>query len=232
MDPESLHTLARRRLAAVADPDRVAPVQRYLKTDMPLFGVAKPLLRPILRELTSSVVDDAATWEAVVRSLWRGPERELKYLAIGYVRARPSRRFLTPDALPLLEQLVREGAWWDLVDEIAVHGVGPVVAHHREEVRPVLEAWIGDPDVWVRRTALLCQLQHKEATDFGQLTDFVRRQAADESFWIRKAIGWALRQHSRTDPDAVRAFLASEDGQALAPLSRREAAKHLGSTAR
>jgi 3-methyladenine DNA glycosylase AlkD len=217
----------RQRLMALADPERARQQQAYLKTTQPMFGVSRPDQRAIDKQLVAAHPPvDRGDWEAGVRALWSQPERDLQYAAIGYARALSRRRFLVPQTMPLLEQMVREGAWWDLVDEIAAHLVGEVVLRHREAVRPVLQRWIDDDDVWVRRTALLAQLRHKGDTDVEQLFDFCSRQAHDDSFWIRKAIGWALRTHARIDPDAVRAFLA-EQGDRLSGLSRREASKHL-----
>jgi 3-methyladenine DNA glycosylase AlkD len=91
---------------------------------------------------------------------------------------------------------------------------------------PVLERWITSEDLWLRRTAILSQTRHRAQTDVPMLLDFCRRQASDRTFWIRKAIGWALREHAKTDPEAVRAFLV-EMGDRLSPLSRGEAGKHL-----
>ncbi|MEQ1501525.1 MAG: DNA alkylation repair protein [Myxococcota bacterium] len=234
VDADALVADLRASLAPFADPTRAAASQRYLKTAMPMLGVPRPDQKRVFRAVFarhgmsgrgSAGADDSAAWDAAVRRLWAEPEREAKYAAIALLQVQRG-RFLTLDAVPLLEQLVREGAWWDLVDEIAAHAVGAVVARDRAAMRPVLERWIADPDPWVRRTALLAQLRHRADTDVALLLDLCLRQAPDRSFWIRKAIGWALRQHARTDPDAVRAFLAAH-GAALSGLSRREAAKHL-----
>lgn len=226
-DPPALHAFVRAGLARAGDPERARQMQRYMKTDMPFFGVQKPQQRPVFKEAMARFPPaDQADWEGAVRALWQGPERELKYAAITYARGYKRHRFLDLNSVPLLEHLVRTGAWWDLVDDVAANCVGPVVLSHREAMRPVLERWIEDDDLWIQRTAILAQLKHRDAIDADQLFDFCRRRASDPSFWIRKAIGWALRQHAKTDPDAVRHFLA-EHGDALSGLSRREASKHL-----
>ena len=202
-------------------------MQRYMETEDPFFGVQRPGQRVIERELRRRFVPEGAgDWEAAVRALWAGPERELQYLAIGYAKGF-RRRYLTLAAVPLFEELVRDAGWWDRVDDLAANCLGPVVARHREAMRPILERWIEDPDLWIRRTAILVHLKHGGETDVPMLFEFCRRQASDRTFWIRKAIGWALRQHARTDPQAVRAFVG-ELGDALSGLSRREATKHLG----
>lgn len=213
-------------LSAHADPARAAAGQRYLKTTMPMWGVPRPVQKQVFRGLAASPPPDAAAWEAAVRLAWEGPEREMKWAAVAMTHAWRG-RFLVPACLPLLEQLARDGAWWDLVDELAAHAVGTVLLRACDHRRPTLLRWIADPDLWVRRTAILAQLRHRGDTDVDLLFDLCRRQAADTSFWIRKAIGWALRQHARTDAAAVRAFLDAH-GAALSGLSRREASKHLG----
>ena len=122
------------------------------------------------------------------------------------------------------------GAWWDHVDEVASHLVGGVLAGHRVEVTPVMRAWAVDDDLWVRRTAVLCQLNHKADTDTDLLHDVIEANLDDRSFWLRKAIGWALREYSRTDPDWVRAEV-DQLGDRLSGLSRREATRHLAGLA-
>jgi 3-methyladenine DNA glycosylase AlkD len=222
-----LPEILRERLRALGDPERAVAQQAYLKTQQPMFGATRPASQAVLRELIRTHPPaDRAAWERDVVALWKGPERDLQHAAVDWAQAFKRKRYADLDAIPLFERMVREGAWWDLVDGIAVKLVGRVVADHREEMRPVLLRWIEDPDVWIRRTALLAQHDHREDTDTDMLLDFCRRQASDTSFWIRKAIGWVLRQHAKTDPGLVRAFLA-EQGDRLSGLSRREAAKHL-----
>ncbi len=212
-------------LREAADPERAAAMQAYMKTDMAFFGVTsgdrKLIARHLRRELPPSSDPE---YRSQIEELWQQPWRETRYLAIGV--ARDHRRFITLGNLDLYERMIRQGAWWDLVDEIAAHLVGRLVLEQREQMRPVLDSWIEDSDLWIRRTAILAQLRHKERTDAEQLFDFCLRRAEETDFFIRKAIGWALRQYARTDPDAVRAFLAEHGGE-LSGLSRREAGKHL-----
>jgi 3-methyladenine DNA glycosylase AlkD len=167
---------------------------------------------------------NATQYRENVLALWNLPHREEKYLAIGYARQFPA--FIEFGEIDLYERLIIEGAWWDLVDEIASPIVSQVVLNHRWQMRPVLEGWIESPVMWLRRSAIICHNGHKEATDWAQLSDFCLRQAGEQEFFIRKAIGWALREYARTNPDAVRTFLRAH-GEKLSGLSYREAAKHL-----
>jgi 3-methyladenine DNA glycosylase AlkD len=218
-------TFVREALKAVEDTDRAIPMAAYMKTDMPFYGVSSPARRPIARELKQVFPAGSGTeYRDNVRLLWALPHREEKYLAIDY--ALSFKKLITFDQIDLYQQMVVEGAWWDFVDVIASDLVGRVVSDDRARMRPILEEWIDHDDVWLRRTALLAQLRHKTATDEAMLFDFCRRRAHEKEFFIRKAIGWALREYARVNPGAVRSFL-SENEAYLSGLSRREAARHL-----
>jgi 3-methyladenine DNA glycosylase AlkD len=129
------------------------------------------------------------------------------------------------ELLDLHREMVVTGAWWDHVDEVS-HRVGDVLRAHRDAMTPVIRAWARDPDLWLRRTAILCQLDAKADTDVELLTEVLEANGADGEFFVRKAIGWALRQYARTDPAWVVAYVDAHP--VLSPLSRREALKHLG----
>lgn len=127
---------------------------------------------------------------------------------------------------------MRTGAWWDVVDEIAAHLVGQVLLDHRADTTPVMDAWSVDAgSLWVRRTAMLAQLRHAGGTDTDLLARVLTANLDDTAygreFFVRKALGWALRQHARTDPAWVRAYVDTHADR-LSGLSRREALKHLG----
>lgn len=234
--PDVVREVRRRiaeRLAEVGDPDRAPQMQAYMKSAMPFRGVPAPLLRTLCKEILDEVVlPDRATWEAAVREMWdRAEYREERYAALALAGHRRYREHRDPDALPLYEHLVVTGAWWDLVDTIASHHVGEILRGHHDATVPVLRAWAVDDDLWLRRTAILAQLGSKAATDVDLLAFALTSNLEDslhgKEFFIRKAVGWALRAYARTDPDWVRRFVASYDGR-LSGLTRREALKHLG----
>jgi len=223
----------RAALAGAGDPERAAQQQAYMKSELPYVGLGSPALKALLRPLlVEHRFVDRAQWEAAVLELWEDAEhREEWYAAIALLRHRSYRAWLDPDLMPLLEQLVRTGAWWDVVDEIAAHPVGQVLLDHRADATPVIERWSVDPgSLWVRRTAMLAQLRHREQTD----TDLLERvllanlddTAYGREFFVRKAVGWALRQHARTDAAWVLTFVGTHADR-LSGLSRREALKHL-----
>jgi 3-methyladenine DNA glycosylase AlkD len=225
VDADALTALVAERLAQVADPVKAGSMAAYMKTDMPFYGVQKagrvPILRAAVERFPPSNREDYRT---AVLALWEQPHREENYLAIGYARSFP--RFVTLSSIPLYRRLIIEGAWWDFVDEAAIHLVGDVLLHQREPMTPKVEAWIDDRDLWLRRTSILAQIGHKGATDTDLLFEACERRMHETEFFIRKAIGWALRDYARTDPDAVAAFVADRRGE-LSGLSYREATKHL-----
>jgi 3-methyladenine DNA glycosylase AlkD len=212
-------------LAAVAHPDKAAGMQAYLKTDMPFYGVQTPARTAILRKVvTRFPLDSPEDYVDAVAALWEQPHREEKYLAIGL--AAHHRQFVTLDAVPLYERIIVEGAWWDFVDTVASDLIGQVLLDSRPEMSAVLDRWIDDHDLWRRRTAIIAQLKHKEQTDEERLFRYCLARSWEKEFFIRKAIGWALRQYARVAPDAVREFvLAHRD--AWSGLTFREATKHL-----
>jgi 3-methyladenine DNA glycosylase AlkD len=126
--------------------------------------------------------------------------------------------------MPLYEHLIVAGAWWDHVDSIAIHLVGPILRAHPAEVAPTIRRWATDEDRWRRRSAVIVQNGAKDSTNTNLLAFAIAANVSDRDFFIRKGIGWALREYAKTNPEWVRAFVAGHD---LSPLSRREATKHL-----
>ena len=219
-------TFVQSALSEQADPSKAPGMQAYMKTDTPFYGVQKAARGRILRELVRRFPpSDRAGYEALVLELWRLPHREEKYLALGV--ARHFRAYVVPEMLPLYRRLIVEGAWWDLVDEVATHLIRDLVVGYPDEVWPTVDTWIDDDDLWLRRTAIICQVGAKENTDATRLFRFCEERAFEKDFFIRKAIGWALRQHARVEPDAVARFVREHRDQ-LSGLSYREATKHIG----
>ena len=196
-----------------------------MKTSAPFYGVPKPAREEISRELRRRFsIANQKEYERAVLGLWELPHREEKYFAIDV--ARSWREFIVPASMPLYRRMIEEGAWWDTVDEIAVHLVGAVLMAHRKEIAPMMDRWIADADLWIRRAAIISQLKHKDKTDHVRLFRYSLAQAADKEFFIRKAIGWALRQYAYSAPARVSDFLA-RNRHKLSPLTYREAARVL-----
>ncbi|WP_312880519.1 DNA alkylation repair protein [Actinokineospora xionganensis] len=214
-------------LVEVGNPARAPEMQRYMKSDLPFRGVPKPERTALVRTLFAEhVFTDRAVWIAAVTELWRDAEyREERYVALDLLAHKRYAPWDGLDLLPLYEEMIVTGAWWDFVDEIAARRVGPLVLAHPDVLTPAMRAWAGDPDRWKRRTSVLCQLKARDATDTDLLTDTIESTVDDPDFFLRKAIGWALREYAKTDPDWVRHFV--DIHPELSPLSRREALKHL-----
>jgi len=212
-------------LKRLADPAKAPAMAAYMKTTQPFFGVPTPMRTAMLKEMGDRFAPtDQKSYARSVMALWKLPHREGRYCAITF--ARRYEQFITPASMPLYERMIREGAWWDFVDDIAVNLVGAVYGNFRAQTRPVIDRWIDDDDMWIRRTALLSHLKHKKETDVAQLLKHCLKRADEPEFFIRKAIGWALREYSKTDPRAVRAFL-TKNRKRLSNLSYAEGSKHL-----
>ena len=218
-----LVTFVETALRQRGDAQKAAGMAAYMKTDMPFYGVQKPARVEIQKVIKRDFrVTHRRAYERAVLELWKRPHREEKYIAI-YVAALYS-EFITAESLPLYERLIREGAWWDFVDEIAIRLVGTVLLLHRPVVRSVMDEWIADDDLWIRRSAIIAQIKHKEQTDHRRLFRYCRQRAHETEFFIRKGIGWALRQYSYAAPTRVRDFLTRYKDK-LSPLSYREGAR-------
>lgn len=232
-EAEELVTAVRARLQSVADPVKAPRMQAYMKSEMPYLGVQSQPLRVLCREVFAGhPLPDRPQWEWAVRRLWDGASyREERYAAIALTSHSLYSVYQDEQTLTLYRHLVETGAWWDFIDVIASHGVGPILRANPQGVTPLMRSWARDGHLWVRRTAILCQLSSKLATDPDLLADVVGANLADsrygDEFFIRKAIGWALREYGKTNPDWVIDFVRRNE-EGLSPLSRREALKHLG----
>jgi 3-methyladenine DNA glycosylase AlkD len=214
-------------LARRADADRAGPMARYMRDQFPFLGVMAPAQRDAWREVAADLpraLPEPVVVEAAL-ALWGRPEREHQYLACTLVNRHatvPARApGATPAVLDTVEGLLTTKPWWDTVDSLATHAVGALVARHRE-LRPRMDVWLAGEDRWLVRSALLHMNGWKAATDADWLFAACLARADHSDFFVRKAIGWALREHSKVDERAVVAFVAAH-GDELSPLSRREA---------
>ena len=197
----------------------------YMKTDAPFYGVQKAGRLPVHREVLRRFPPESRVdYRRAVLALWGQPHREERYLAIDYACSFP--QYITVSSIPLYRRMIVDGAWWDLVDSIAIHLVGQVLLNQRKQTTAKVAAWIDDPDLWLRRSSIIGQIGHKEATDTDLLFGACFRRMHEKEFFIRKAIGWALRDYAKTNPSEVRRFALAHRSE-LSGLSFREATKHL-----
>ncbi|MET9375670.1 DNA alkylation repair protein [Streptomyces sp. NPDC002992] len=209
---------------AAGDPFRAQEMVAYMKGAAPFLGIRTPERRALSRTvLDGTTRPDEADCTAVALRCFALPEREYHYFAVDYLRRHVRR--CSSGFLPVARRLVTTDSWWDTVDHLAAHVVGGLVAADRA-LAARMDEWIEDDDPWVARTALLHQLRFRDATDSERLFAHCLRRAGDTDLFLRKAIGWSLREYAKTDPDEVRAFVEQHRGR-LSPLSVREALKHL-----
>mgnify|MGYP003618629443 CR=1 FL=1 len=217
---------ADRRLGALvvaletrADPERAPAMAAYMKGHFAFLGIPSPERRAAQKEaLGDWKAPTADDLDAFARACWARDEREYQYAACDTLVRHVKR--VGSEVLVLAEHLITTKPWWDTVDLLAARVVGP----HAD--RPTIERWLASGDLWLERTAILHQLGYGERTDADFLFRSCLTHAASTEFFLRKAIGWALRQYARTDPEAVRAFVAAHADE-LSGLSKREALKHL-----
>ncbi|MDV9188699.1 DNA alkylation repair protein [Streptomyces sp. SR27] len=209
---------------AAGNPFRAQEMVAYMKGVAPFLGLRTPERRALSRTvLDGTPRPDEGDCAAVALRCFALPEREYHYFAVDYLRRHVKR--CSSGFLPVARRLVTTTSWWDTVDHLAAHVVGGLVAAD-PALGARMDEWIEDEDLWVARTALLHQLRFKEDTDADRLFAHCLRRAADTDFFLRKAIGWSLREYGKTAPGEVRAFVAAHTDR-LSPLSVREALKHL-----
>jgi 3-methyladenine DNA glycosylase AlkD len=209
---------------AAREPERAVRAAAYMRDQFDFLGFSTPAQRALARGVVAGLPrPDEEELRRVALACWGREEREYQYFACDYLRT--NQAVPGPGFLATARTLITTKPWWDTVDPLATRFVGGLVRAH-PELSAEMDAWSADPDLWLVRTAILHQLHWGEATDTGRLFGYCTRQAGHRDFFVRKAIGWALRHYARTDPAAVRAYLAAKS-KILSPLSVREASKHL-----
>lgn len=206
-----------------ADARIASEMEAYLRNQFRCLGIKKPvrdqLLHPFFKSFTALEQDQ---WPLVVRQLWDSPYRELQYAAMELCRKR--KKDFEPEHLALFEYMVCKDSWWDTVDFIASNLTGELMKKHPGLIRNTVKQWTESGNLWLQRTCILFQLKYGKATDKDLLFALCTRFAGEQDFFLRKAIGWALRQYSKSDPAAVRTFVKNIP---LSPLSLREASKYI-----
>jgi 3-methyladenine DNA glycosylase AlkD len=205
------------------DPDAAAAMAAYMRDQFEFAGIPTPARRNLSRTVTAGMpAPTPRQLVAVLRSCWARPEREYQYFACDYAQRHV--RNCPPAFLTDIRWCVTRKSWWDTVDALA-HVTGALVVAHPGLVVE-MDRWAGDPNLWVARVAILHQMGYKARTDTDRLFGYCTQQADHPDFFIRKAIGWALREYSKTDPGAVARYVESM-GDRLSPLSKREALKRI-----
>lgn len=210
---------------AARDPAAAEPMAHYMRDQFKFLGISSPARRALQRAALAGTKPGRDDLLASADALWRRPEREYQYAACDLLIAHVKQ--LTSADLETIGSLIVTKSWWDTVDALAINVVGPIVLAGRAAGDRTIDRWIESDNLWMARTAILHQNKWKAKTDQARLFAFCEQRAGDTDFFMRKAIGWALREYSRTAPDAVRAFVATHQRE-LSGLSQREALKRLG----
>jgi 3-methyladenine DNA glycosylase AlkD len=211
-------------LRELGRPERAVQEKRYLKSELDFLGVPLPEIRRVVKSaLRQHETLDAIEWAL---ALWDASLWERRAAAVEVLRARIAT--LTAEDLATVEQLIRQAAGWALVDPLAGDVAGPLARRHPGQAWPVIDRWPADPDFWIRRSALLALLSGIRAgdPDLGRLDAYATRMLPEKEFFIRKAIGWVLRELSKKDPAYVTGWTAAH-ARELSGVTFREATRHL-----
>ncbi len=216
---ESIHSL----FSAHADPVAAIPMKRYMRDQFEYLGLKSKQVAALRKEhFDQHGLPPLSELDTILRELWALPEREVQYIATGLLNR--LQKQLPPEFIETIEFLLVTKSWWDTVDTISTGVVGMHFKRFPEVRDRYLTKWRRSENFWLRRAAILFQLNYKSETDFGLLCEIIRENLESKEFFINKAIGWALRQHTRVHPEAVREFVATTP---LHSLSAREALKWL-----
>jgi len=210
-----------KELKAVASPDDAVAMKAYMKNKFEFLGVKTPARRKLVKAFFKQQTDSDIDWN-FINEAWNNPYRELQYVALDYLEIR--KKLLTPSDLPRLKELAQTKSWWDTIDFLD-RLVGSIIARF-PETKEIILAWSRDEDIWLRRLAIDHQLLRKEETDTELLEKILVNNLGQTEFFINKAIGWALRDYSKTNPDWVRDFIERHQTE-MAALSIREGSKYL-----
>ena len=206
-----------------ANPLQAAPMKKYMRDQFEYLGIKTPQSVALQKEFYAKHgLPEITELDAILRDLWALPQREFQYVGLGLLDKLEKK--LPTQFTKTIEYLIVTKSWWDTVDAIAGHTVGTHFRRFPAVREKYLPKWRASKNIWLRRTAILFQLNYKRETDFELLGDIIRENLDSKEFFINKAIGWSLRQYARVDPKAVSKFVKATP---LHPLSRREAIKHL-----
>jgi len=202
-----------------ANPEYAVGQKAYMKNNFDFLGIKSPLRReiskPFLQRNYLHSKNDAFT---IIKELWKKPEREFQYFAQEFC-LKYSKQFERED-IKLFEYMITHKSWWDTVDLIASKISGSYFISFPKQQKIKTEEWLRSGNLWLQRSALLFQLKYKNKTDTELLSYLINQLTGSKEFFINKAIGWILREYSKTNPDWVFNFVKNNQ---LAPLSRKEA---------
>lgn len=204
---------------------RAAGAKAYMRGQFEFYGMPTPYRRLVQKKFHATHARPPYEQiSRVTKLMWNKPQRELHYFALELLEK--YKKQFTPGDIPLFEFLITHNSWWDTVDFIAPKLIASLHLSHPEIAEDNCNRWIHSGNSWLMRSAIIHQLLYKKKTNEQLLYRMILTAIDHPDFFIRKAIGWSLRQYAKTNPESVIKFLKSNKNQ-LSPLSYREAAKHL-----
>lgn len=215
--------MLQQEMEAHRDPKKAQNMSAYLKNKFDCLGIKSPVRNEIQKRWFTTIKPLNFNHFDVVAHLWNLPEREYQYVAVDYLK-KTAKKKISKDDFKILEELITTKSWWETVDLLSSNYVGNYFKKFPEQVEPVISRWRNSDNFWLHRTCLIFQLKYKESTDFELMKSLILQFRDNNEFFIQKAIGWCLRQYSKFDPEAVKAFI--EEAQ-LEGLAKREASKYL-----
>jgi 3-methyladenine DNA glycosylase AlkD len=207
-----------------ASAENAEPMAKYMKDLFPFHGIKSEPRKAILKETVALHKDEVkANFRHIAKQLYELPEREYHYCATDLLIKEWPKHFAVGD-ISLIEHFLSTKSWWDSVDPLAKYILGGYLKQFPDETETVIENFAGSENMWLNRSAIIYQLGYKKDTDAARLFGLCEHFNTSKEFFIQKAIGWALREYGKTNPEAVKAFVKQA---ILKPLSVREALKNL-----
>jgi 3-methyladenine DNA glycosylase AlkD len=195
----------------------------YMRNQFDFYGLKSPIWMELTKEIyKKNGIPSGEDLKTLVRYCFDDEHRELQYFAIETVQKVVKKE--SADFIDFLEELIIKKSWWDSVDWLAKL-VGFHFKKYPEQIIPITERWMQSGNFWLQRVSIIFQLFYKEKTNEELMFEYIKRMRGSKEFFIQKACGWALRQHTRTNPEAVLQFVETTSG--LAPLTKREALRLL-----
>lgn len=214
-------TFLQNSFATHANAQDAVQMKKYMKDLFDFYGIKSPVRKEIYKAHKNEIakIPDEKN-EEIARWCWLQEQREWQYFAMEFLGKRS--RKIDSSVISLYEHLIVTKSWWDTVDFIAVNLIGNYFQKYPERIIDVTGEWMSSGNMWLQRSCILFQLKYKKNTDIALLENFIDQLKGSQEFFIRKAIGWCLREYSKTNPDYVIDFVKNNT---LSGLSHREALK-------
>ena len=198
-------------------------LKKYLRSQFEFLGIRTPIRRKLTKEfINKNGLPRKENLKEIVFCLWELSEREYQHVALDILEN--AKKDLIPGDMEWLSSLIIKKSWWETVDTLSPRIIGYMFSTYPDLIPLYADKWIEDTNIWLQRSAILYQLKYKGKTDEERLYRYIIRRAESDEFFIQKAIGWALREYAKTNPESVKKFVTQTS---LKPLSKREALKHL-----